>query len=448
VSNRSLEFRLVRLQIGLAAGVIVLFSVSALWLSERVLSASDQSRLQEAAASVARSVELELANEHPGDLTGAASEALTESAPIGVGVEVLDASDRVLASRPHPGHPDEEVRTLVVPLPGGGRVRAATPVSPRRHAVVALAFGLALSALPLLLLAAALSRALARHSLRPLQSMARQAGEASYSGRPQALGSDRDPAELRHFAVSFNRLIERFHSQVEAERHFVHDAAHELRTPLGVMMGEIEHALVDPGLPPRARAALERTQVQARGLSELVEALLLLRSADAGSLRIHEAPAVNLADLVRDVTRDLLDAAPQRARDLALEVPDELLVSGREMLLAAAVRNLAGNALKFTTQGQPIRIRVKGSGPWGVVEVEDGGPGIADGERDRIFDPFYRGPEARARSTGFGLGLPLMRRVAVAHGGEIEVGRSGLGGARFELRVPRWSEQVDATASA
>jgi two-component system OmpR family sensor kinase len=73
------------------------------------------------------------------------------------------------------------------------------------------------------------------------------------------------------------------------------------------------------------------------------------------------------------------------------------------------------------------------------VVVEDGGPGIAPEERERIFDPFYRGSEARARHEGFGLGLPILRRVARAHGGDVNVSASPLGGARFELSLPGWA---------
>jgi two-component system OmpR family sensor kinase len=75
---------------------------------------------------------------------------------------------------------------------------------------------------------------------------------------------------------------------------------------------------------------------------------------------------------------------------------------------------------------------------WASVFVEDAGPGIDASERERLFDPFFRGTEARANNSGFGLGLPILRRVARVHGGDVAVERSSLGGARFELQLPRW----------
>ena len=442
MSRRSLELRLVLLQLGVAVAVILLFSASALWLSARVLGAGEQARLRAVATQVARSIELEEVEEKS-DLPRAAVTALQEGTPVGVGIEVRDRAGRMLHTTRGPWrHASEETRRSSAAISGGGLVIATSPVSPGRRAVVALAIGLVLSALPLLLITAAFSRGLARRSLQPLRAMASQAESASLSGQPEALGDPADPVELRHFAASFNRLLERLRSQVEVERHFVQDAAHELRTPLSVIMGEIEHARADPALPPRARGALDRVQAQSRGLSELVEALLLLRSADPVRLPRHELPPVNLADVVRDVAGGLAETEPARAADLALDVPDELLVAGREMLLVAAVRNLTANAVKFTCAGERIRIAVCEQDGWGVVEVDDAGPGVPEDEQDRIFDAFYRGPEARASSAGFGLGLPLLRRVAQAHGGEVTVGRSPLGGARFALRLPRWRPQA------
>jgi len=118
--------------------------------------------------------------------------------------------------------------------------------------------------------------------------------------------------------------------------------------------------------------------------------------------------------------------------------PDEVLVSGQPVLLASAMRNIIDNALKFTEPGQPVRITVEATGDASIV-VDDGGPGVAAGERERVFDPFYRGAEARAGRSGLGLGLPILRQVARAHGGEVTAEGSPLGGARFVLRLPLWS---------
>src|SRR5262249_12393431 len=134
-------------------------------------------------------------------------------------------------------------------------------------------------------------------------------------------------------------------------------------------------------------------------------------------------------------------AEPARGSDLLLEVEDGVQVGGQASLVAAAVRNLVNNAFRFTAPGQPVAVRVSVDGAEASLVVEDGGPGVPPEDVERIFDSFYRSPEARAAGPGFGLGLPLLKRIAHAHGGEVLVGPSNLGGARFQLKLPAWVGQ-------
>ncbi len=100
------------------------------------------------------------------------------------------------------------------------------------------------------------------------------------------------------------------------------------------------------------------------------------------------------------------------------------------------MRNLIENAIKFTSDRQPVRVSVAADADWVHLSVEDGGAGIPAAEAGRVFNPFYRGAEARATRSGLGLGLSLARRVARAHEGELRLDRSELGGALLELRLP------------
>jgi two-component system OmpR family sensor kinase len=117
-------------------------------------------------------------------------------------------------------------------------------------------------------------------------------------------------------------------------------------------------------------------------------------------------------------------------------LPDEILVAGHGALLASALRNLLDNALKFTRPGQAVAVSLVETDGRAELTVDDSGPGISVAERERVFDPLYRGAEARAGGSGFGLGLPILRRVARAHGGDVQVLDSPLGGARLVLRLP------------
>jgi signal transduction histidine kinase len=311
---------------------------------------------------------------------------------------------------------------------------------PRHAAVAALALALLLTGLPLFALVTLASRSIASRALTPLSRMAAQAELGPAQGVVQPLGHASDPLEIAVLAASFNRLLARLDLALQAEQAFTRDAAHELKTPLTVASGELEYARPETGLSRRQRVSLDRAWEQVRTMTDLVEALLLLRRADPlphGAA--SEFVPVNLADLARDLSRELMERAPERTPDVAVSAVDEVLVSGHPVLLASALRNLLSNALKFTEPGQAVRIEVGEHDGRSTVAVDDGGKGIHANERERIFDPFYRDAEARATREGFGLGLPILRRVARAHGGDVVVGPSSLGGARFELSMPSWS---------
>jgi len=438
LTPHSLEQRLARIQQLLALGLILLFAGFSIWISGRTLERQESTFLLDSATQMARSITVE--RRDTPDLSSAAEAALEEDAPIGVYIRVFDAKGAEILSTPGQGAPHEHRREIRLPLEGGGSIVASMSDEPRRRAVLAMILALAMTALPLLLVVSASSRVIARRALRPLSRIASQAEDTSWDGEVRRFSSDADPQEISVLAGSFDRLLERLNEILRAERNFTQDAAHELRTPLTVLCGEIEYAVQDPSIPPHIRDGLDRALQQARAMSDLVEALLLLlRGSDPeSSVRGELGQPVNLSDLVRDLDREFREAERKRAGDFAVAAEDEVLVRGHATLLASAIRNLLSNAFKFTAPGQSIRVRVFNGSGRGTVVVEDAGPGIASADRERVFDPFFRSAEARAGHEGFGLGLPILRRVARAHGGDVLVSSSTLGGARFELFIPTW----------
>lgn len=435
---RSLEGRLVLLQLILAVAVIALFAGSAILLSARTLEREENLALLGAASQFANSLEAEWAED--GSLARAAQSAVTDDAPAGARVEVLDENRRHVAGSS--ARPDRSgtMRDYTIHVPRGAWVVVGLSTEPRRRAIAALITAMALASLPLLLVTLAMSRALARRALAPLSRMTALAESAAKDGRLAPLAGPTDPEEVARLADAFHRLFARLDELLEAERRFTQDAAHELRTPLTVISGELEGFAGDARLPSSRRESLRNASDQARDLSALVEALLLLRRAEQanGDLRGMRA-AVNLSDMARDATDELRARMPDRKPDLVLESQDEVLVNGDPQLLAAAIRNLLTNALKATSAGGHVQVSVFHRERECVVLVDDDGPGIAPGDRERIFDAFYRSARARAEQSGFGLGLPLLRRVARAHRGDVTVKTSPLGGARFEMRMPAWA---------
>jgi signal transduction histidine kinase len=308
--------------------------------------------------------------------------------------------------------------------------------------LAALARALLIAALPLLILTFALSRWTVRRALQPLQAMTQRAGAISLDDGARSLGGA-GLAELERLRVAFDRLLDRLNEQLRAERQFSSDASHELRTPLTVLTGEIELARSQGHLDPMVHDSLGRAAEQVRTMRELVEALMLLRRASDGPLVVHQTfEPVDLSDVVEMARRDLAVHYSDRHDDVSIHAELDVLVSGHLALLVAGVRNLLDNAIKFTHTGTSVRVTVAQGEEWARVCVEDGGRGIDESDRERVFDPFFRGAEARAGSLGFGLGLPILRRVARVHGGDVTVERSSLGGAWVTLRLPRWRSEA------
>ncbi len=442
MSRTSLVRRLASLQQLLAAALIVAFAGSSIWISARTLERQESLRLRSAASHLAASLEREWREE--GDLRRAATAATEEDAPAVVQFDVYDAKGRLVFTTAPSGRASGAGRPSArAAIQDGGWVVASISPEPRRRAISALATALAITAIPLFLGVTALSRSLAGRALHPLSRMAAEANEAARAGELRRLERPDDPLEVAALAATFDRLFARLDDSLRAERHFAEDAAHELRTPLTVLSGELEYALQDETLTGAQREGIRRSWEQSRALTDLVEALLLLRRADSlGAENGGAALPVNLADTVRETARALLERSPERAADVCVTAGDEALVAGHATLLASAVRNLLLNALKFTRAGEPVRVSVRAEGRECAVVVEDGGPGIPAEERDRVFDPFFRGGEARSSQDGFGLGLAILRRVARSHGGDVRVSESILGGARLELKLPAWEPRA------
>ncbi len=439
---RTLESRLTLQQQGLAVLVIAAFAFSALWMTQATLYREETRTLEAAATRVAVSLDLEFAEEH--DLAKAIDGVLSEEAIAGLRITIADSHGRPLATSPAKRGPKtpavrETLHRARVEAKCGAWVEVAMSDRLRKASLSALARALLIAALPLLLLTFALSRWTVRRALKPLQDMTRRAGAISLDDGERSLGGTGGLEELERLRLAFDRLLDRLNDQLRAERQFASDASHELRTPLTVLSGEIELASSQAGSSPATREGLERAAVQVRTMRELVEALMLLRRASEGQASVHHAfEPVDLSDVVDSAKREVGVRYPGRQDDVVARADLDVLVSGHAVLLVAGVRNLLDNAVKFTAAGTRVSVTVEQDDQWARICVEDGGIGIAASDYERIFDPFFRGNEARASSSGFGLGLPILRRVARVHGGDVTVERSPLGGARMTLRLPRW----------
>lgn len=273
-----------------------------------------------------------------------------------------------------------------------------------------------------------------RIGLRPLRRFAQALAERT--ARDLAPVEDsRAPTELRPVVQAINQLLERLRAHRDAEQQFFADAAHELRTPLAVINAQAhELARADAG-PQRAQALTALEAGVSRAARSLDKVLALARTG----VQADAAPgmrALSLAPLVREAVRRHAQRALHSGHDLGLVACDEAAVVAQPDLLHAALDNLIDNALRHTPAGTAVDVLLQRTETLARVVVEDGGPGVPEAERERVFARFVRG-SAAVGTDGSGLGLAVVADVARACGGQARAEASpALGGARFVLELP------------
>lgn len=216
------------------------------------------------------------------------------------------------------------------------------------------------------------------------------------------------------------------------EQAFLADAAHELRTPWAIVRGRAEQALRYRPTDEDLQVITATATTAADGITDMLE----LARLDAGQAMGEREP-VALDALVDTCVGEREEEAARRGVRVVRAAAPRTVVLGDERLLARAVGNLLDNALRHGGVGGLLEVAVRADGAEAVVEVADRGPGVAPGQRERIFDRFHRG--SSAGPGGAGLGLPIAALVASAHGGTLELAppaADGTPGARFLLRVP------------
>jgi two-component system, OmpR family, sensor kinase len=242
--------------------------------------------------------------------------------------------------------------------------------------------------------------------------------------------------EVQVLAESFNHMLDRLAEAFHGQREFVADASHELRTPLTVIRGQLE-VLAAQDDPPAAEVRRVEGLVQAEitRISRLVDDLLLL--AQAEQTDFLQTEEIDLQPFVAELW-DGVSLTAQRRFELGPIPPGSLHADPDRV--AQAIRNLARNAIEHTTDDAGlVRLEVERAAPDKVrFAVLDDGPGIPEGERERVFERFHRTDPARTRSAGgAGLGLAIVRAIAEAHSGQVRAGdRRGARGARVELVLP------------
>ncbi|HVZ48081.1 MAG TPA: ATP-binding protein, partial [Gemmatimonadaceae bacterium] len=310
-----------------------------------------------------------------------------------------------------------DVRLFTLPYVLGRRplvITVARSMAARAIILDEARFALGVGLPVLLMLAAVGGYWLAGKSLSPVAAMSEQARAIGGRNLHERLPVQNPEDELGQLATVLNDLLARLEAAFEAQRRLVAEASHELRTPVAVISGESEHALARADRPEaELRDALRVIREESLRLRAAIDDLFFLARADAGERRIRFEP-VNLAELAGACVRAAQSRAPRRTIAIETRGGADAAILGDAELLRRVLDNLVSNAINYSTPGGPITVRVGGSGSQAEVDVIDSGPGIPPAQRERIFERFYRGEDARtlAEGTGAGLGLAIARWVA------------------------------------
>lgn len=328
---------------------------------------------------------------------------------------------------------------------GGHRFRAVVAVSmdtlAAQHAAMVRA--LSLGGTLALLTAAIGGWLIGRKTLQPLSDMAAQASRIDGREPSGRLVTPNPDDELGVLAASFNDLLQRLATALHQQRQFMADASHELRTPVSVVRTTAQVTLSQPQRPEgEYREGFTIVEEQATRLSRLVEAMFLLSRAEAHGVPLHRE-FLNLDDLVGETVRAARIVAEQRVLRVVVEGQQEVGFEGDDGLLRQLVANLLDNAIRHADIGGTVVAALSRDVDGIVLRVTNDGPGIAPGDQTRIFERFVSiGP-----SSGGGLGLPIARWIAEAHGGALTLEHSEPGRTTFLVRFPP-APVIDRSSSA
>ena len=272
----------------------------------------------------------------------------------------------------------------------------------------------------------------AAHVVRPVNELTAAARSLTEGKWDVRVGHTNAPQEVNELGEAFNSLATSLEREDALRRALTADIAHELRTPLAVLQVSIE-SLLD-GLVPADAKTFQSLREEAIHLSQVIEDLEQLAEAEAAVLHLERRP-VRLDTLVGDALGEFAAVAEASGRRLTSESSPVIVVAD-EHRLHQVMSNLLANAVKFTSSGDTIHVRVRlREEHEAEIVVEDSGLGIAPGDLPHIFDRFWRSPDA-AEITGSGIGLAIVKELVEAHHGTVAV-ESRLGrGSRFTVVLP------------
>jgi two-component system sensor histidine kinase BaeS len=241
--------------------------------------------------------------------------------------------------------------------------------------------------------------------------------------------------EIGALALNINRLGETLEKNRSSRQRWMADVAHELRTPVAILKGEVE-ALAD-GVRQLDARAISSLSEEIEQLSTLIGDLQTLALSDAGSLSLSREP-LDLRALVQQVAESFRERLAARGISIELDAPQDVRLTADPQRLRQLLQNLLENTARYVLAGGSVRVALAADDEAAELTVEDSGPGVTEAQLGSLFERFYRVEQGRSRASGgSGLGLAICRNIVEAHDGRIRAETSPLGGLAIHVRLPK-----------
>ena len=272
------------------------------------------------------------------------------------------------------------------------------------------------------------------YALYPLRELTSQIEDIQAKNLKEPILSKSNSTEIERLTLAFNRLLLRLEETFATQRQFSANAAHELRTPLAVMSTKFEVFEKNKN-PDEAdyKEAINMARNQTDRLSHVIDILLEMTELQSAP----KSDSISLSEISEEVICDLVAVAEKK--DISLIQEDgEARLTGSDTLVYRAIYNLIENAIKYNKEGGTVSVAIAEDESFAKVIITDTGSGIAKEDWDKIFEPFFRVDKSRSRSMGgAGLGLALVKEIAVRHGGDVKVIESSERGSSIELSLSK-----------
>ena len=279
----------------------------------------------------------------------------------------------------------------------------------------------------------------ANEVMQPVRSMIASAKALALGAGEARLVASSAVPELRDFAEAFNTALDR-NSELTNELQAANDhLAHELRTPLARIRGNLE-SFHDEVNDPSARDTAARGLDEIDRATHLIQTILNIRAGEHNALKLH-CEETSLRDLIGGMADIYATSAEDRQLLLKMEANGDATAAIDQQLVTQAIANLLDNALAYTPAGGSVLLRLEVGNEESTIRVNDTGPGLKPGEIETVWERFVRGSVASARTPGMGLGLSLVRAIAKAHGGRSGCDNRISGGADFWFTLPHRRER-------